>query len=149
MRRPTSSRSARAALDWLGEDRDLTRLTEAARRLMDLQREVDRVMAPTQLQVIALEQGRLLLGAAHAAAAARLRQREPSLVRHLVAHGWPVSSVRFRPPRAPDTPAPPAARIKPIPQASAVAALGRLAERVRHPELAKALQRFARRHRAV
>ncbi len=103
-------------------------------------------MAPMQLKVIALDEGRLLLGANHAAVAARLRQREPTLVCHLVARGWPVSSVRFRPPRMPDTPATPPARPKGIPQAAAVAALGRLADRVRHPELSNALQRFARRH---
>ncbi|MFZ9406519.1 MAG: DciA family protein [Burkholderiaceae bacterium] len=149
MFRPSASRSARAALEWLGEDAGLARLAAAAKRLAELQQEVDRIMAPMTLQVIALDQGRLLLGAAHAAAAARLRQREPSLVRHLVARGWPVSEVRFRPPRAPDAPPALPARPKAIPQAAAVAALGRLAGQVRHPELSKALHRFARRHGAT
>ena len=148
MPRPFASRSARAALDWLGDDAGLARLTEAAGRLRELQREVDRVMAPMQLKVISLDEGRLLLGANHAAVAARLRQREPTLVSHLVARGWPVSSVRFRPPRMPDGPATPPARPKGVPQADAVLALRRLADQVRHPELSKALQRFARRHGA-
>ncbi|MFN5510831.1 MAG: DciA family protein [Burkholderiales bacterium] len=146
MTRLSASRSARVALDWLGQDPGLARLAEAAQRLMVLQQEVDRVLAPLRVRVLSLDQGRLLVGADHASVAARLRQREPSLVRHLVARGWPVNAVSFRPPRARDQAPMLPSRIKDVPQAGAVAALGQLAERVRHPELARALQRFAQRH---
>lgn len=146
MNRLTAPRSARAALDWLGQDPGLARLAEAAQRLLLLQQEVDRVLAPMRLRVLSLSQGRLLVGAEHASVAARLRQREPSLVRHLVARGWPVTAVSFRPTRGSDPGTGPILRPKDVPQASATVALGQLAERVRHPELARALRRFALRH---
>ena len=142
------ARSARMPLDWLGQDPGLARLAEAATRLMALQDEVRAVLAPMKVRVVALDQGRLLLSADHAAAAARLRQREPSLVRHLVARGWPVQEVSFRPPRVSDQAPMPPRQVKAQPRADAVVTLGELAERVRHPELAQALRRFARRHAA-
>lgn len=142
------ARSARMPLDWLGQDPGLARLAEAATRLIALQDEVQAVLAPLKVRVVALEQGRLLLSADHAAAAARLRQREPSLVRQLVSRGWPVQEVSFRPPRASDQAPLPPRVVKAQPRADAVVSLGELAERVRHPELAQALRRFARRHAA-
>ena len=145
---PSAVRGARLPLDWLGQDPGLARLAAAATRLMTLQKEVQQVLAPLQVQVLALDQGRLTLSAHHAAAAARLRQREPSLVRHLMARGWPVTEVSFRPPRAGDQIPTPPRPIKAAPQADALARLGVLADQVRHPELAQALRRFAQRHAA-
>jgi hypothetical protein len=98
------------------------------------------------VRVIALDQGRLVLGTPHASAAARLRQREPSLVRHLVARGWPVSGVQFRPPREPSGPQPAPRRPKSSPLPAALEACRAIAACTRHPELARALARFSRRH---
>lgn len=140
------ARSARLPLDWLAQDPALARLAAAANRLKALQTEVEKALAPLKVQVLALESGRLLLSAPHAAAAARLRQREPSLVRQLVARGWPVTEVSFRPPRGSDPIPMPPGRLKTQPNADALVTLGQLADRVRHPELARALRRFAQRH---
>jgi hypothetical protein len=135
-------------MDWLSRDPTLSTLADQARRLMALQQEVDAGLAPLRVRVISLDQGRLLVGAAHAAVAARLRQREPSLVRHLLARGWPVNTVQFRPPRAESVAPTPTRPPKPAPLPAAIAACRDIAAGTRHPELARALTRFARRHTA-
>lgn len=134
-------------MDWLNRDPTLSILAEQSQRLMALQQDVNASLAPLKVQVIALDQGRLVLGASHAAAAARLRQREPSLLRHLAARGWPVSGIQFRPPREPSGPAPAPRWIKPAPLPAALEACRTIAANTRHPELARALVQFASRHR--
>jgi hypothetical protein len=133
-------------IDWLSRDPTLSLLADQAQRLIALQRDVDAALAPLKVRVIALDQGRLVLGTPHASAAARLRQREPSLVRHLASRGWPVRAVQFRPPREPSGPQPAPRRTKSPPLPAAVEACRVLAATTRHPELARALTRFSRRH---
>lgn len=97
------------------------------------------------LTVIAFQGGRLVVGAAHAAVAAKMRQVEPSLIAALTRDGWVVESVRFKSHwQAAENGRTRA--IKPAPGASAIACVAALSEQVQHTQLRDALRRLAERH---
>jgi hypothetical protein len=142
MKPPTS----RAAIAWLRTESGFARLGEQASRLASLQQDLDRCLPALSLSVIALERDTLVVGAAHAAVAARVRQLEPTLVAALGRCGWKIDRIRFKPQWRPvAAPAPRGA--KPRPGAAAVAGIAALSERVEDPRLKAALQRLAARHR--
>jgi hypothetical protein len=144
MKSPPSSRRPRHALSWLGGEPGFERLRERVRRLADLQQDLERYMPGTALKAVSLEDGVLVVSAAQASAAAKVRQFGPSLVAELSRQGWRVQRVRFKPRlvagsaprRAPKAPLAPGA-------AASVAAL---AESVSNPALREALKRMAARH---
>lgn len=142
-----SSRPARSApaLEWLRADPSFAHLGEQTRTLAALQDDVRRSLPGLPLTVVAFQGGRLVVGAAHAAVAAKIRQMEPSLIAALTRAGWVVESVRFKP----QWQAPEAGRRRPPKQApgqSAIASVKALSEQVAHTGLRDALQRLAARH---
>ena len=138
--------ASRPAIAWIEREPTLARLGQHAARLAALQSALDRLAPGMALAVIALERDALVVGAPHAAVAARLRQMSPSLVAALAREGWRVDRIRFKPQWRP---APGVRRAKEVtpPGATAVAALASLAESVEDPRLRAALRRLARRHR--
>ncbi|HVL57435.1 MAG TPA: DciA family protein [Burkholderiaceae bacterium] len=138
---------ARHALDWLHAEPAFNRVGDHGRRMLDLQADVSRLLPSLQLTVVALAQDVLVVAAPSAAAAAKLRQHEPSLIDGLAASGWKVNRIRFKPQMR--VPAPGAARRPPKPglPAAAIADLDRLAMQMRDSPLKRALTNFARRQR--
>jgi hypothetical protein len=138
-------RHPRHALSWLGGEPGFAQLRERVRRLGDLQQALDRSVPGTALSAISLEDGVLVVSAAQASAAAKVRQFGPSLVAELVRLGWRVERVRFKPRMG----APAAMRRTPKEPlaASAAASVAALAETVSDPALRQALERMAARHR--
>jgi hypothetical protein len=140
----TAPRS-RHAISWLRAEPGFAALGEQAQRLAALQQDVQQALPGWALTVIALERETLVLGAAHAAMAARLRQVGPSLMQTLRARGWTVGKVRFKPQWRPDPPLPQRAP-KQAPGAAAVARITALSTAVSDPRLRAALERLAARH---
>jgi len=135
-----------SALDWLHSDPSFASVGEQARALESLTALVRGVLAGQPVSVIAYDRDRVVIGAAHAAWAARIRQVEPSLLATLRGAGWAVNSIRFKPLwQAQETPRP--RRVKPAPGEQAMAEVSALVPRIDHPGLREALQRFAARHR--
>jgi hypothetical protein len=145
MKPSSSPRHPRHALSWLGGEPGFAQLRERVRRLGDLQQALERCVPGTALKAIALEDGVLVVSAAQASAAAKVRQFGPSLVAELVRLGWRVERVRFKPRMV----APAAVRRTPKAPiaASAAASVAALAETVTDPALRQALERMAARHR--
>ena len=140
-------RPARAAIDWLGADEAFRAASRQGARLAQFQRALDRAGGGLRLTVVALADGCATVAAANAAAAAKLRQSEPSLRERLAADGWAIERFRIRaePPRwMPRAPAP---RLKPPVPAAAVRSIDSLAGAVDDGPLRQALQRLAARHR--
>lgn len=136
---------AAAAHEWLRADPSFAHLGEQTRTLAALQDAVRRCLPGMPLTVVAFQGGRLVVGAAHAAVAAKMRQVEPSLIAALTRSGWVVESVRFKSQwQAPETG--PARALKPAPGASAIACVTALSEQVQHTQLRDALRRLAQRH---
>ena len=71
-------------------------LLEAAQRLIALEDDLNRIQPSLGLKPVRLDKQVLLVTAASAAAAARLRQFEPRLLAGLRARGWLVNRLRFR-----------------------------------------------------
>lgn len=137
--------TSRSAIDWLHREPVLARLGEQADRLAALQVALDRLAPGLSLVVIACERDVLVVGAPHAAVAARLRQSTPSLVAALAHEGWRIERIRFKPQWRP-SPQPRRDKQVTPPGAAAVAGLAALAETVEEPRLRAALRRLARRH---
>jgi len=137
---------SRPAIAWLQREPTLARLGEQAARLTALQAALDRLTPGMALAVIALERDALVVGAPHAAVAARLRQQAPSLIAALAREGWRVERIRFKPQWRPAADARRAKQVTP-PGAAALAGLSALADAVAEPGLRAALRRLARRHR--
>jgi len=137
--------AARHAVRWLEREPGFARLGEQAARLVELQAELTRQAPTLALTVIALERDQLVVGAPHAAVAARLRQMEPSLVAALARRGWRIERIRFKPQWRP-VPGPPPRAAKSAPGAAAIAEIRALSERVDDPRLRAALRRLAARH---
>jgi hypothetical protein len=95
--------------------------------------------------VVSFERSQLVVGAAHAAVAAKVRQIEPSLLAALQKRGWQVDAIRFKPHWRPPE-APRARPVKEAPGDDAVAQVSALARQIRHTGLSQALSRLARRH---
>ncbi|GAA4402161.1 hypothetical protein [Quisquiliibacterium transsilvanicum] len=139
-----SSNAPRHPLGWLGQQPGFKELTDRARRLLDLQADLQLCAPALGLQVLGVEEETLLVGAQGAAAAAKLRQVEPSILACLRARGWQLAKVRFRPRSRGSVPPPPAPRIKPpIPEA-ALEQLRALAESTASPALRQALDDLLR-----
>ena len=139
------SARSRHAIDWLQAEPGFARLGEQAARLAALQADLRECVPGLALTAIALERDVLVVGAAHAAVAARIRQTGPSVVAALARRGWRIASIRFKPQWRPP-PAPPARSEKRPPGPEALAGLAALSERVDDPRLRAALRRFAARH---
>jgi hypothetical protein len=132
-------------MTWLESEPQFARLEAHAQRLTALQASLREAAPSLPLMVVAYEREVLVVGAAHAAIAAKIRQIEPTLVRALRQRGWPLRQIRIKP----QFQAPPPTRtreIRPGPNAAAVAALGALAGQVSDPLLQSALRRLAARH---
>ena len=138
---------ARSAIDWLGANEAFRAASQQGARLLRFQQALDRASGGLRLTVIALNGEQATLAASNAAAAAKLRQSEPSLRERLAAEGWPIERFRIRaePPRwLRRAPSP---RIKPPIPDDGVRAVAALAHAVDDGPLKDALQRLAARHR--
>lgn len=134
----------RHPLGWLGQQSSFRELTDRAQRLLALQGDLQLCLPALPVTVLALENDTLVVGAAGAAAAAKLRQMEPSVLAKLRSRGWTLSRIRFRPRPAGSAPPRPAPRIKaPIPE-TALVGLQALAEQASSPPLQQALQQLLR-----
>jgi len=83
----------------LSAERDLQPLVSKARELRALSGLVQRFLSAdlaSQVRVVNLREGEIVLSAAHSAAAAKLRLLAPSLCRFLSNQRWQVSSVAVR-----------------------------------------------------
>lgn len=138
---------SRPAIDWLQAEPGFARLGEQAARLAALQADLRECVPGLALTAIALERDVLVVGAAHAAVAARVRQTGPSVVAALGRRGWRIASIRFKPQWRPSQ-APRPRLEKGAPGPDAVAGIAALSERVDDPRLKAALRRFAARHGA-
>jgi hypothetical protein len=136
---------SRQAIAWLRTEPGFARLGEQAARLAGLQQDLSRCMPALALTVVALERDTLVVGAAHAAVAARVRQLEPTLVASLARCGWKIDRIRFKPQWRPEPPAP-AQAVKTSPGPAAIAGIAALSERIEDPRLKAALRRMANRH---
>jgi hypothetical protein len=136
---------ARPVFAWLGEDATARALALQADRMVALQTAL--ALASPLPGLVALEldaAGVLRVAAPSAAAAAKLRQLEPSLVAGLRRRGWPVERMRVRPqPREGPAPPPAAPPRDPMP-AQALAAFGALASEAPEGPLKNALQALLR-----
>lgn len=142
-----SGKRSRHAVAWLETEPGFARLGEHAARLAALQVDLHACAPGMALAVIALERDVLVVGAAHAAVAAKVRQTTPTIVAALARRGWRIASIRFKPQWRPAVSAPVRA-VKSVPDARAVEGIDALAERVDHARLKAALRRLAGRHRA-
>jgi hypothetical protein len=134
-----SSNAPRHPLGWLGQQPGFRELTDRARRLLDLQADLQACAPALGLQALGVEEQTLLVGAPGAAAAAKLRQMEPTILACLKGRGWQLERIRFRPRSRGSAPPAPAPRIKPpIPEA-ALEQLRALAESTGSPALRQAL----------
>ncbi|MEN9316913.1 MAG: hypothetical protein RIS35_3306 [Pseudomonadota bacterium] len=129
----------RHALGWLERQPEFQALTDRASRLLALQTDLRQCAPARGLTALGLEDDTLVAGTAGAAAAAKLRQLEPTIIAHLAQRGWNVRRIRFRPlpigAIAPPVPIEPKA---PIP-ASALEAFRSLAESASNPGLKAAV----------
>jgi hypothetical protein len=142
---PMKPPRSRNALSWLTAEPSFARLGEQAARLAALEADVRRALPGLALTVVAFEHKQLVVGANHAAMAAKVRQVEPTLIAALGRKGWAVDKVRFKPLfRAPVANAP--RRDTLPPGADAVAHIADLSQQVEHPGLKDALARLAARH---
>jgi len=134
-----------AAIAWLRTEPAFAALGEQSARMAALERDLRSALPGIALTVVSFERSQLVVGAAHAAVAAKVRQIEPSLIAALRQRGWQVDAIRFKPHWRP----PAAAIVRPVkaaPGESAVAQVAALARQIRHTGLSEALSRLARRH---
>lgn len=138
----------RAAIDWLGANEAFRAASQQGARLLRFQQALDRASGGLKLTVIALNGDQATVAASSAAAAAKLRQSDPSLRERLATEGWPIERFRIRaePPRWQRRPPP--ARVKPPIPTEGVRAVAALAQAIDEGPLKDALQRLAARHRA-
>jgi len=91
----------RQALAWLRNEPGFARLGEQATRLAALQADLARGVPTLPLTVVAFERDTLVLGAAHAAVAAKVRQMEPTILGALARRGWRIRRSASSPSGAP------------------------------------------------
>ncbi|HPU54030.1 MAG TPA: hypothetical protein PK359_20910 [Burkholderiaceae bacterium] len=137
--------SVRPVFDWLGNDPNCRQLALQAERLVALQAVLAAVSPLPGLIPLELDdEGCLKVATPGAAAAAKLRQLEPSLIAELVSRGWKVKRIRFRPqPASGSPPAPIPVPRAPIPP-SALSELDALAQRTPAGGLKQALANLLR-----
>jgi len=139
---------SKTAVAWLASEPGFARLGEQAAKLAALQVDLRACVPGMALTVIALERDTLVVGAEHAAVAARIRQISPTVLAALARRGWRIGTIRFKPQWTP----PPVTRpraTKEVPGPQAVADLQALSERIEDPRLKLALRRLAERHTAA
>lgn len=139
--RPSKSRHA---LAWLDAEPGFAQLQERVRRLASLQQDLRDCVPNVALNAVSLDKGVLVVGAAQASAAAKIRQFGPSILGELNRRGWKVEQIRFKPLIARSRGA--ARQPKDRVGVEAVASVAALAESVGDPRLRDALRRLARRH---
>jgi hypothetical protein len=135
----------RQAFAWLRTEPGFARLGEQAGRLAALQADLARGVPTLPLTVVAFERDTLVVGAAHAAVAAKVRQMEPTILGALARRGWRIQKIRFKPQWRPE-PSRPKRRDQDMPGPEAVAGIEALSEQVEDPRLKAALRRLATRH---
>ena len=137
--------AARPVFAWLGDDAGARALAQRVKRLVALQAALAEVSPLPGLVALEIDAtGVLRVAAPSAAAAAKLRQVEPTLVSALRRRGWAIDRVRVRP-RPLEGAARPAAGIPrgPIPP-QALAGFGALADEVSDGPLKEALRKLLR-----
>jgi hypothetical protein len=144
-RRSAAPSRSRQAVAWLQAEPGFASLREQAARLAGVQADLERCAPGLSLVAVALERDLLVVGAAHAAVAAKVRQVEPTIVAGLAQRGWAIRRIRFKPQWRP-APGGPARTPKPAPGPRAIAEVAALAERIEDPGLRAALHRLAARH---
>ena len=87
---------SRSAADWLGMDPEVRDLRLRVGRLIELQALLAASVESGGIEVLSLEDGTLAVATANASEAARLRQREPSVVAALRRRGAAVERLRIR-----------------------------------------------------
>jgi hypothetical protein len=135
----------RNASAWLRNEPVFAALGEHAARLMALQADLERAMPGLGLVAVALERDTLVVGAAHAAVAAKVRQIGPTVLASLARRGWKIEKIRFKPQWRPVAEVAPR-RAKEAPSARAIADIHALSDRIEDPTLRAALRRLAARH---
>lgn len=137
----------RNALAWLARQPEFRALAERSAQLLALQGDLRRYAPARALTALGLDGDTLVVATEGAAAAAKLRQIEPSLVAHLAGLGWPVRRVRIRPrPTGAVAPAPEPQARAPIPD-QALDAFDRLSEGTSNPALKEALAHLLEKRR--
>ena len=135
----------RNASSWLRHEPVFAALGEQAARLTALQADLEQAMPGLGLVVVALERDTLVVGAAHAAVAAKVRQIGPTVLAGLARRVWKIEKIRFKPQWRPVAVVTPR-RPKEAPSAQAIAAIDALSDRIEDPRLRAALRRLASRH---
>jgi hypothetical protein len=131
-------------LRWLAQQPGFRDVADRADRLLALQRDLQACASALELQALGVDGETLLVGARGAAAAAKLRQMEPSILACLRARGWPLARIRFRPRSAGTTAAPPPPRARPPIPDEALAGLRDLAQKAATPALRDAIDGLLR-----
>lgn len=139
---------SRSAADWLGMDPEVRDLSLRVGRLIELQALLAASVESGGIEVLSLEDGTLAVATANASEAARLRQREPSVVAALRRRGAAVERLRIRTRRssANAQAATPGAPRAPIP-VTAIDSLARLGSDLPQGTLREALASLVARRR--
>lgn len=109
--RSTQSDKTGTAGDWLRRDLGFGKLRAHTERLLAIQNTLSTELGLSFVSVGGVESGEITLIIHNAAQAAKLRQREPEILKTLVDAGWDFNRIKVRPqtrhdPRAAPRPAP-------------------------------------------
>mgnify|MGYP000061768030 FL=1 len=93
-----NSRTSLGATDFLRKNDRMASLMPAAMRMASLQKDCADALPPmfSQCDVMAFEQGQLLLATPTSAVAARLKQQLPKLQADLQKRGWQVEAIKLK-----------------------------------------------------
>lgn len=93
-----NNRTSLGATDFLRKNDRMASLMPAAMRMASLQRDCANALPPmfAQCDVMAFEQGQLVLAAPSSAVAARLKQQLPKLQADLQKRGWQVDAIKLK-----------------------------------------------------
>lgn len=93
-----NNRTSLGATDFLRKNDRMASLMPAAMRMASLQKDCANALPPmfAQCDVMAFEQGQLLLAAPSSAVAARLKQQLPKLQSDLQKRGWQVDAIKLK-----------------------------------------------------
>lgn len=93
-----NNRTSLGATDFLRKNDRMASLMPAAMRMASLQKDCANALPPmfAQCDVMAFEQGQLLLAAPSSAVAARLKQQLPKLQADLQKRGWQVDAIKLK-----------------------------------------------------
>ena len=99
--------SATHALQWAEQGQSSSTVLVTAQRLLALQDLIRKQLPATMQQGFAVAQAKgseITVIADHAALAAKLRQLQPTLIRHIQAAGWNSDTIRIKVANRPNTP---------------------------------------------